>query len=549
MNDRRQKYVNNISNQKQQLDIAFDITELDLMCQYIISENSSIHRNDVFNMKRLFSIINLNIYNNDTERLNRIDFINKGIEARLQYNLTTTDMILTHISGGFGSVKNDSFKQLNRSEVEWVNSTISETLKYSLIFNDVDDGLALLTEFKATPYNSRGKIVNKIEDWVNNMQVKFRRAKTKNSEDLTFSLIGENYNQAMFETYNQLASPSNKLIFGTQALNLLTGGGVEATRVYTLLGLPGEGKSSTLLDMAIEIKRYNTNYICKDPTKRPCVVLLLMENDIKETVRRIFSMCVGKDILNYSQDEIFDILKTQGNLKVNNNDPIDLIVKFRPNLSEDTSYLYTLTEDLEDEGYEVICMIQDYIKRIRPADGSFGGDLRLQLGAVINEFKTYATLKNIPVITASQLNRTATASIDEARVKNKSDLVRLIGRSNVGESNLIIENSDWIALIAPEYDPDGNRFLGIQRVKSRYYIKDDFYCAYIPYINGTIKFVEDFYSPVPAHKITMRNDVILNTGVNTAQGIGNGVKEFSDFNNITLQSDTKNMFINANAIN
>ena len=140
MNDRRQKYVNNISNQKQQLDIAFDITELDLMCQYIISENSSIHRNDVFNMKRLFSIINLNIYNNDTERLNRIDFINKGIEARLQYNLTTTDMILTHISGGFGSVKNDSFKQLNRSEVEWVNSTISETLKYSLIFNDVDDG-------------------------------------------------------------------------------------------------------------------------------------------------------------------------------------------------------------------------------------------------------------------------------------------------------------------------------------------------------------------------------------------------------------------------
>ena len=550
MNNRRQRYNSIKNSEKQQLDIAFDITELDLMCQYIISENSSIHRNDIFNMQRLFSMINLSVYANDTERLNRIDFINKGIEARLKYNLTSTDMILTHIAGGFGSVKNDSFRQLNNSEVEWVNSTISETLKYSLIFNDVDNGLALLTEFKATPYNSRGQVVNRIEDWVNGMQVKFRRAKAKNAEDLTFSLMGENYIQAMYETYNQLSSPSNKLIFGTQALNMLTGGGVEATRVYTLLGLPGEGKSSTLLDMAIEIKRYNTNYICKDPTKRPCVVLLLMENDIRETVRRIFSMCVGKDILNYSQDEILDILRTQGNLKVSNNDPIDLIVKFRPNLSEDTSYLYTLTEDLEDEGYEVICMIQDYIKRIRPVEGSFGGDLRLQLGAVINEFKTYATLKNVPVITASQLNRTATASIDEARVKNKSDLVRLIGRSNVGESNLIIENSDWIALIAPEYDTSGNRFLGIQRVKSRYYIKDDFHCAYIPYVNGTIKFVEDFYSPVPAHKTTMRNEVALNTGVNSAQGIANEIKDFSEFNNITLQADNvNNMFANANTIN
>ena len=33
------------------------------------------------------------------------------------------------------------------------------------------------------------------------------------------------------------------------------------------------------------------------------------------------------------------------------------------------------------------------------------------------------TLKNIPIITASQLNRDATSKIDEARVKNKADLM------------------------------------------------------------------------------------------------------------------------------
>ena len=547
MENRRQRYINtnSVKNKNLKIDVKFDITELDLMCSYILSENRSIHRGNIINMRNLFLIINMENYVNDQERLARFDFINKGIEARLVYNLTTTDMIFSHICGGFGSTESNTFRQLNNSEVEWVNTTISETLKYSIIYNDIDDGLALLTRFKATDYINRGTVVKEIEQWVNNMQVKFRRSKADNAQDVTFSLTGENYTQAMLETYRQLSSPSNKLIFGTQALNALTGGGVEAGRVYTLLGLPGEGKSSTLIDMAIEIKRYNKNYICSDPTKRPCVVLLVMENSIKETVQRIFSMCVGNDMLEYNEDQIMDILKTQGNLAVSGNDPIDLIVKFRPNLSEDTSYLYTFCEDLEDEGYEVICFIQDYIKRIRSVEGSFGGDNRQQLGAIINEFKVFATLKNIPLITASQLNRVATSAIDEARIKNKADLVRLIGRSNVGESNLIIENSDWIALIAPEYDKDGNKYLGIQRVKSRYYIPGDFFCAYLPYIKNTIKFVEDFYSPVPVHKVTMREEVALNTGVNSAQGIVNKIQDFSD---IKLPNDADNMFANANFV-
>lgn len=528
------------------INITFDITELDLICSYILSENRAIRRGNIINLRNLIAIMDLNNYGNDQERLSRISFINKGIEARLDYNLVSTDMIYSHISGGLGSYTENHHRQLNSSEVDWVNKTVSETLKYSVIYNDIDVGLSLLTRFKSTDYINRGTIVQEIEEWVNSLQVKFRKARADSASDITFSLSGENYIQAMLETYRQLSSPSNRLVFGSQALNALTGGGVEATRVYTLLGLPGEGKSSTLIDMAIQIKRYNKNYVCSDPTKRPCVVLLVMENSIKETVQRIFSMCVGEDMLNFSEEEIMDILKTKGNLTLSTNDPIDLIVKFKPNLSEDTSYLYTLCEDLEDEGYEVICMIQDYLKRIRSVDGMFGGDLRQQLGAVINEFKVFATLKNIPVITASQLNRAATSSIDEARIKNKADLVRLIGRSNVGESNLILENSDWIALIAPEYDREGNRYLGMQRVKSRYYIPGDFFCAYIPYIKNTIKFIEDFYSPVPVHKISMRDEVVLNNGtINSAQGLANEIREYTDFNDIKLPTDSSNMFANA----
>ena len=548
MLDRRNFYTNKtkaVKNKDVKIDVKFDITELDLMCSYVLSENRAIKRANIINLRNLLEIIDMQSYTGDQERLNKIEFINKGIEARLKYNLTTTNMIFNHICGGLGSTLINSYVELSNSEVEWVNLTVSEIIHYSVIYNDIDKGLALLTKFKATDFINRGSIVADIEQWVNEIQVKFRRSRANNDDDMTFSLMGERYIQGMTETHKQLKSPSNRLIFGTQALNMLTGGGVEATRVYTLLGLPGEGKSSTLIDMAIEIKRYNAAYRCSDPTKRPCVVLLVMENSIKETIQRIFSMCIGEDMTNYTEEEAMRLLQTDGKLMVSENSPIDLIVKFRPNLSEDTSYLYTVCEDLEDEGYEVICFIQDYIKRIRSVDGGFGGDLRLQLGAVINEFKTFATLKNIPVITASQLNRSASSTIDEAKVKNQQDLVRLLGRSNVGESNLILENSDWVGLIAPELDREGKKYLGMQRVKSRYYIPGDMHCAYIPYINNSIKFQEDLYAIKPAHKTTMY-DTPPNTLVkDSMQGIINTTKDFAEFSNMSLPQSEDNMFANA----
>lgn len=548
--DRREKYKNNpIKNKDLKIDVNFDISMLDLMCSFIVSNNKNIRRGNIINMRNLFLIIDMNNYANDTERLSRIDFIKKGIEARLEYNLTDRNMILSHIAGGIGIPLNDCFKELNNDELKWVNLTVSQVLKDSIIYNDVDKGLALFTKFKSTEYAYRGPIVKEIEQFITDMQVKFRRAKADDGSNMEFSLVGDKYESSMRETHRQLSSPCNRLRFGSQALNILTGGGVEAERVYTLLGLPGEGKSTTLIDMAIEIKRYNKDYICKDPTKKPCVVLLVMENSIKETIQRLFNMCVGVDMLNYSEDEALEILKTQGNLHVSTDDPIDLIIKYKPNLSVDTSYLYTMVEDLEDEGYETICVIQDYLKRIRSVDGTFGGDLRLQLGAIINEYKIFATLKGIPVITASQLNRDATQHVDEGRAKNKADLVRLLGRSNVGESNLILENSDWIGLIAPEYDRDGNKYLGMQRVKSRYFIPGDISTAFIPYIAGTIKFVEDFYSQIPVHKLTLRPEMDNGINNNNSNGIINDIKEFTEINNVKLPTnDNTNMFINATSM-
>jgi hypothetical protein len=78
MENRRQKYTKDpIKNKDLKIDVKFDITELDLMCNYIISENKSIRRGHIINMRNLFLIMDMAPYANDQERMSRINFIMK----------------------------------------------------------------------------------------------------------------------------------------------------------------------------------------------------------------------------------------------------------------------------------------------------------------------------------------------------------------------------------------------------------------------------------------------------------------------------------------
>ena len=57
-----------------------------------------------------------------------------------------------------------------------------------------------------------------------------------------------------------------------------------------------------------------------------------------------------------------------------------------------------------DENNYIDIYFHKLLKGIRSVEGSFGGDLKLELGAAVDELKEFATINNIPVVTASQLN-------------------------------------------------------------------------------------------------------------------------------------------------
>ena len=531
MFSRNQKYAKMTkSDNYQKISINLDIVALQLFCNFVVSENKNIHRSSIINLGKLIDNLDMTPFENDNEKLSKIKFIKKGVEARLEYNLNKKNLILMHINGGLLSDQtNIETEEIDNDEIIWINKIISDALKFGVIYSEVDKLEDICDKFKAADYSSKSKMLEEVKDAVSDIQNKFRQSDSNASSDLYFSLADDKFDECIREVYDTITSPSNKLITGLTGINELLGGGFESKRVYALFGLPSEGKSITLVDFALQIKKYNPGYICKDPTKKPCVVYFTLENTLEESVARLCEMVgIQGSMSDYSVDELIMKLKTEGELYMNSASPIDLIMVYKPGMSVDTSYLCTLSEDLEDKGYEPIAFVIDYIKRIRSVlDNS---DTRIWLGNVINEFKVFAATKDLVVITASQLNRDATSHIDESRKANKADLVRMLGRSQIGESMLILENLDGAFLIAPEWTPDGKKYLGFQRIKKRYKASDLTF-LYYPYQNE-IKLLEDLNALEPVYKTTMK-DVPQN--FNNLNHINNSrINEVKDINDVKL---------------
>ena len=408
---------------------------------------------------------------------------------------------------------------LSTEELNWVDENVSESLKYLYLYDNVDELYDLLDKFKNGDFKSKSSIVSQIQDSIQAMQTTFRRVKTESAQAEVFSLRGDRFDNSISDIHRRATDVNRKLLTGMQGFNLLVNGGLQCRRVYGLFGITGVGKSVALLNIAYQIKKYNKGFKPKDPTKTPVVVILTMENDVDETVQRLYSIATGAgpdEFRSLTLDEVKKRLHDDGELYLSDDNPIDILIKYMPSGGVDTNYMYELVEELEDEGYETIAFIQDHLKKIRSAHYK-NVDIRLELGEVINEFKAFAIAKDIPVITCSHLNREACAKMEMAAQSSKADVTRMLGKSNVGESMLILDNIDFGFMINVEYDANGNKYLCVWTQKKRDYTPLDY--AVLPFENGSgIKLAEDFYLDTPLFKDTVGNVHELNRAqTNTSQ--------------------------------
>ena len=165
MKDRRQKYMSSlqpetmsspddISNRK--LDLHFDITELDLLCAYVVSDNRSITRTGINNIKKIIDILDLNKYKDDIQSMTRINFIKKGISARIDKNLQSRFLIIKDILGGIGSGMMD-IRELSNVEIDWVNMNITRILQTNYLRSEADNVMGISMETSNTGWLNNGQ--------------------------------------------------------------------------------------------------------------------------------------------------------------------------------------------------------------------------------------------------------------------------------------------------------------------------------------------------------------------------------------------------------
>ena len=242
--------------------------------------------------------------------------------------------------------------ELSSEEIEWINGTISESLKHAFMYDYVDEIIDICTRFKQEDYVRKGTIVEEFETVVDRVKKEFRKAKNESATEIEFSLAEGVFEEILYDVYQRETNPSRRLLTGMQGFNELVGGGLESGRVYMLFGMAGAGKSLTMLNIAYQIKKYNKGYQCKDRTKKPCICILTMENSVHETITRLFSLVAGQRMSNFSYEEVVTKLKEDGELYLNDESPIDIFIKYKPNMSCDTTYLYSLYDELEERGFE-----------------------------------------------------------------------------------------------------------------------------------------------------------------------------------------------------
>lgn len=477
----------------------------------------------VKNINRLFTNIDMKRYVGKPE-LEAYIWVICFVSKQWLDGVTTPDVIAEMAKNRpeYNSTIGDIFDQamdnkeiITPPEAKAIFDLIAEALQYGYIASLKDQYIDLLDDIDMNEPGAFKKVVQKLFIISQSLvDIKYNTNLVANKVEFNTADM-DSIREALKDTMDSLSSSNAILKTGIIRLNTLLSPGYMNGRLYVWGGLPGSGKSTMLLQSALDIRQYNPGYKTKTPGMKPCVLYITMENTFTETIERMWNMCFDDPMTNYSLDEAVDKLSSvlgiakitkdtevikddikaveinedgtknelNGTLeqekhtslldKLAENDKkkeepnIEIVVQYYPYRSISTDDLFTIINDLREENMECCALVFDYIKRIEPAEPA-ADNVKLELNRIINELKALAVIQDIPVITAHQMNRAAASAVDNAARAGKSDTVKLAGRENIGDAWEVLETADFFAVLNREYKPGTDQlYLTINVLKRR----------------------------------------------------------------------------------
>ena len=472
--------VNGVEMRK--IKIKMNMEVLNSIISLIYTPSALRTRKVLDNTYKLFNMIDFRVYEKSDELMARVKLIHYTLEARFEHGISGLTMIKQYVADQNQENDNNplipeilddipkNMEPLDYEDTKYLIKSIQDRVRYGYIVNLKEEydriiGSMTFENADSSAYQKNCQLLYEVASNIVNMK---RKTEALDSSNQTFSLDQDTFNNVIIDSVIKLQDKNRVFKTGIRFLNNILAPGYQSKRLYCYLALPGGGKSLMLLKSALDIKKYNPDIKPKNPGKIPCVLLITMENDIDETVERIFNMRVtNRDIRNYKPQEVADLLRNEGGLTLTDENNIDIVIKYYPNRSIDTNDLRTIIQDEFDDGREVITLILDYLKRIRPAEKA--DSEKEELKNITNELKTLAKELDIAVITAQQLNRAAASVVDAALQCNKQDVTKLVGRDGIAGAWEIQENCDMTIIINKEMKTDsGRNYMTFKMLKRRY---------------------------------------------------------------------------------
>ena len=474
---KRNSYLD-LLKQSDKLQIYSDSDTLDMFCEYLMNDRSKkINYANLLNLQEYIESMDPKVFSNSDSKLAKFQFIKYYLEGKLTKGLSSKKLATRyandHIEPRLKKTatreifQNLSPENLKSHDIEFINNLVYAKLNIKFMHQYKAALSKMIEDIDADVLaddNDVDKCIELIQTFLSELTRAKRRSKRENRFNLTDKMLLQS---VLTEACDRLLSDSQYLSTGFQGLDLLLNGGFQNARIYNFIGATGGFKSGLLLNLMKTIQRNNRGRPHKDPDKRPTILFISQENNMWETIERIFSI-YGKpdDIRNHTKQEIFDILEKGGFCYIDDSLSIDIEFRYYGNEDIGVPDLKGIYDELENQGREVICIIQDYIERLKPP--TLQVERRIQLFNIANQLHDLAQELDIPIITGSQFNRNGVATIEQMQVSGKADIGKSVGTNDVSESFAMLKNFDVNIGIVIEFDSNEDKFyLSFRRFKLR----------------------------------------------------------------------------------
>lgn len=500
----------------QKIKIVFDVDMLNALIKYIRCDYvTQPQKSGVY---KLIKLLDFGQYSYNQDILERLELLKVTCQAICEEHITDDSVLMTYIKENYDGAEdilnNVEFDRnlITDSECKVINKNINERLQMICIYQAKDEIIKRLSCIDDIGFTSYHDDLMVLKNTLSQLMINLQGIAAPDEIIRSFNFSGEQFEQLLSQIVDKARKPTTTLLTGIRQLNAILSPGFQSGRLYTILGGTGKFKSGTLWNITDQIRQYNPQIIPVENGMRKVLLFVTMENTIYETILRLFDMYNPgqKDINEMTVDEVAQVLREQGHFEFTSDSGIDIEMRYYSDLEIATSHLYTLIQELADQGKQVIALILDYILKIDSAKDHYG-DERLRLSYVGRELKALAQYFDIPVITAMQINREGNGILEASMQENKEDVGRFIGASYVGQCWDLIQESDWVCFINLEMQKStGKWFLSFKRLKIRGK-KDPMAVEYFnhPFVNNNgIRLEPDVDKPEPVSQISIASDLV-----------------------------------------